>query len=140
VTLLDVTTSFGRRVAQQLETESVIWLTTVDSHGVPQPRPVWFLWDDESFLIYSRPNTHKLAHIEHSDGVALNLRTDEQGHNVTVFTGRALIDPNEPPADEVDLYVTKYADGMKRLGMTPAQFAATYSVPIRITPFAVRGG
>lgn len=137
--VIDATTDFGRRVAHQLEDERVLWLTTVDSAGVPQPRPVWFLWDDESFLIYSRPDTHKLAHIARNDSVAVNLRTDAQGHEVVVFTGRALIDPNEPPADEVDLYVAKYADLMERMGMTPAGFAAAYSVPIRITPLAVRG-
>ena len=31
-------------------------MTTVRSDGQPQTVPVWFLWDDEGFLIYSQPN------------------------------------------------------------------------------------
>jgi hypothetical protein len=41
--MIDTSTKFGQRVAQRLEEERVIWLTTVDGQGIPQPRPVWLL-------------------------------------------------------------------------------------------------
>ncbi len=49
--MLDLNTEFGKHVAQRLQHEQVIWLITISAEGTPFPRPVWFLWDDESILI-----------------------------------------------------------------------------------------
>ncbi len=38
--MLDMNTEFGQRVARRLAEERIAWLTTVDSSGTPQPRPV----------------------------------------------------------------------------------------------------
>jgi PPOX class probable F420-dependent enzyme len=136
---IDTTTEFGARVARRLDEELVIWLTTIDGHGTPQPRPVWFLWDGEAFLIYSMPDTHKVEHIHRNSRVALNLNTNETGGDVVVITGDAFIDPHAPPADQNEAYVAKYAKHIKSIGYTPESFAAAYSVPIRVTPTDLRG-
>ena len=137
--MIDTTTEFGQRVARRLAEERIAWLTTIDSRGVPQPRPIWFLWDGETFLIYSRPATAKLRHIAERPQVALNLDGDGRGGDIIVFTGRAEVDPATPPADQHPAYAAKYEPGFARIGMTPAQFAASYSVAIRITPHKLRG-
>src|SRR3954451_7916261 len=54
--LPDPATPFGERVAQRLREEVVIWLTTTGADGTPQPAPVWFLWEGETFLIYTLAN------------------------------------------------------------------------------------
>jgi PPOX class probable F420-dependent enzyme len=136
---IDTATDFGARVARRLDEEIVIWLTTVDSHGTPQPRPVWFLWDGETFLIYSMPDTHKVDHIHRVSRVALNLNSNETGGDVVVITGDAIADRQAPPADQNEGYVAKYAERMKNIGYTPESFAAAYSVPIRVTPTDLRG-
>jgi hypothetical protein len=46
---------------------------------------------------------------------------------------------DEAPADANDEYIAKYTVPLERLGYTPAQFAAEYSVPIRVTPTHLRG-
>ncbi|MCB0048173.1 MAG: pyridoxamine 5'-phosphate oxidase family protein, partial [Caldilineaceae bacterium] len=61
--MIDWDSEVGRRALQRIEREEVIWLTTVSSRGVPQPRPVWFVWEAGSFLIYSTPRAWKLKHI-----------------------------------------------------------------------------
>ena len=43
--MIDFTTEFGKRADSRLKEDHIIWLTTVDVLGKPQPRPVWFLWD-----------------------------------------------------------------------------------------------
>jgi PPOX class probable F420-dependent enzyme len=136
---IDTTTGFGARVTRRLDEEIVIWLTTLDSRDTPQPRPVWFLWDGESILTYSRPGTHKIDHINRSSRVALNLNTNKTGGDVVVITGDALINPDVPPAHENAAYVAKYAERIADIGYTPESFAAAYSVPIRITPTDLRG-
>jgi PPOX class probable F420-dependent enzyme len=137
--MIDTNTEFGQRVARRLAEERIAWLTTIDSNGNPQPRPVWFLLDGKTFLIYSRPGTAKLRHIAERPQVALNLDGDGLGGDIVVFTGQAAIDPAAPPADRVPDYVAKYQPGFARIGMTPAEFAASYSVALRVTPLKLRG-
>jgi PPOX class probable F420-dependent enzyme len=137
--LIDDTTDFGRRVSRRLQEEQVIWLTTIGPDGTPQPRPVWFLWDGETFLIYSQPETHKLAHIGHSPKVALNLNSDDEGGDIIVFTGVAYMDEDQQPANQVADYADKYRAGFQRIGMTAQEFADSFSVPLRIRPASLRG-
>jgi len=137
--MFETATEYGQRVARRLQQERIIWLTTVDSHNRPQPRPVWFLWDGESFLIYSRPNTAKLHHILHNPNVALNLDGDGMGGDIIVINGVATIDEAGPPAESVPEYVEKYSSGFERIGMTAAQFTGVYSVAVRVSPTGLRG-
>ena len=137
--MIDFSTDFGKRVARRLEEEWIMWLTTVDSKHMPQPRPVWYLWDGETFLVYSAPDTYKLRHIARNPYVALHMDGDGLGGDIVVFVGEAHIVENAPPPNEVEAYVTKYRDGMARIGMTVDQYAQAYPVGIRITPTALRG-
>lgn len=136
---LDQSTEFGARVARRLGSDEVIWLSTVRADGTPEPTPVWFYWDGQTFLIYSQPNTPKLRHIQANPHVALNLNSSAQGGDVVIFTGEARIARNEPPASAVPQYLAKYRDPIARIGMTPDSFAQGYSVPIRVEPMKVRG-
>ena len=138
--MVDLNSDFGRAVKQHLEKQHVIWLTTVDSHLTPQPRPVWFIWEQDSFLIFSQAKAHKVAHIKRNPNVALHFNTDESGdQHVIVFTGEASIDVDCRPAHHVPAYFEKYKDDIAGLDMTPEGFSSEYSVAIRIRPAEVRG-
>ena len=138
--MIDLTSPFGIAVSRQLENQYVIWLTTVDSNLTPQPRPVWFIWEQDSFLIFSQARAHKVEHIKKHPRVALHFNTNESGDkNVMVFTGEASIDPTSPSAHQVPAYFEKYKDGIASLGMTPQSFSAEYSIPIKIHPTQIRG-
>ena len=58
--MLDTTSEAGARAEKRLREEAIIWLTTVRSDGQPQSVPVWFLWEGETFLVYSQPGRQKL--------------------------------------------------------------------------------
>jgi PPOX class probable F420-dependent enzyme len=138
--MIDLTTKFGRKVKQHLRQEYIVWLTTVGADLSPQPRPVWFIWDGSSFLIFSQPQAHKVRHIAAHPQVSLHFNTDETGDaNVIIFVGTAAIDADAPSAHKVPAYLRKYRAGIKALGMTPAQFSQEYSVAIRVTPTSLRG-
>ena len=128
----------SRKVAQRLRRELVIWLTTVRADGMPQPTPVWFLWDGETFLIYTKPNARKLRNLAHDSKVALSLNCDEWGSEVVVFTGEASLDQAAPPVNRNPPYVRKYREGIKQIDMTPESMASDYSVAIRVQPTRVR--
>jgi len=120
--------------------EYVIWLTTVDSTNTPQPRPVWFIWEKDSFLIFSQSHAHKVAHIRRNKSVSLHFNTDETGdQNVIVYIGTATIDEEAKPAHKNPAYFKKYKTGIQELGMTPEQFSKEYSVAIRVKPSSLRG-
>lgn len=137
--MIDPNTSFGARVVRRLSEERIIWLATVDQNQMPQPSPVWFYWDGESFLIYSRPDQPKLRNITRNPNVALHFDGDGRGGDIIIFTGEARIDESAPPANKVAEYAAKYREGFTRINMTAESFAATYSVAIRVKPLKLRG-
>lgn len=137
--MIDLSTEFGARVARRLEQDTLIWLTTVRNDGMPQPSPVWFLWVDQSFVIYSQAKTQKLRNIAAHPQVALNFDGDGRGGDIIIFTATAAVDSHIPPADALAAYVEKYQQGFKRIGMTAQRFAEVYSVAVRVTPLGVRG-
>lgn len=136
---IDTSTEFGQRVQRHLEENLVVWLTTVDRSGTPQPRPVWFVWDGAEMLIYSKPDAYKVAHIRANPRVALNFDTDAEGDQVVVFSGEARIVPGEPRAQHNAVYVEKYREGIAGLKMTPEEMGDEYSTAIRVRPDNLRG-
>ena len=132
--MFDTTTKAGKRAVERLQEEEISWITTVRSDGQPQTVPVWFLWDDGGFLIYSQPNRQKLKNIARNPHVGLNLNSNAQGGDVVRLEGTATIDEDAPPSSEVPPYVEKYRDAIARIGYDPEGFARAYSVAVRVTP------
>lgn len=136
---IDLTSELCLRAQELWRTAEVIWLTTVRADGTPQPNPVWFVWDGETFLIYSQPNQQKLRNVARHPIVALNLNGAGWDRDIVIVTGEARIAPEEPLAEQVPAYVEKYRENMARLGMTPAEYSRTYTVPIRVRPVSLWG-
>ena len=90
-------------------------------------------------LIYSQPNKQKLRNIAQNAKVALNFNSNQTGGDIAIITGAAQLDPKAPPADQISAYLEKYRAAIADIGMTPAGFAQTYSVAIRVTPTSLRG-
>lgn len=135
---IDTSSEFGKRVLQRLQSEQVIWLTTVGADLTPQPRPVWFWWNGDTFLIFSRPNTFKLRHITSHPRVTLHFDGDGKGGDEIVFNGDARIGEEVPPEEAAE-YNQKYQQGFTRIGMSAKDFARSYSIAIRVWPTGLRG-
>lgn len=138
--MIDFTSELGQKAKQLLESEYVIWLTTVGKDGTPQPRPVWFIPYNDGVLIYSRPGAAKVAHVRRQPRVALNFNTDDRGdETVIVFTGIAKLDASVPPAGQVPAYIDKYREGIIGLNSNVAEFSAAYSQAIFVELANLRG-
>ena len=137
--MIDFSTEFGERAYKRLSEEKVIWLTTTDAQGNPQPRPVWFLWSADMILIFSQPQAHKVAHIKIHPRVALNLDSADSGEDIVVLLGEAQIAPTPVPQAEMESYIEKYRQGLVSINMTESEFKDSYSTTIRVTPTHLRG-
>ncbi|WP_280267702.1 TIGR03667 family PPOX class F420-dependent oxidoreductase [Nocardia wallacei] len=137
--VVDVSTEFGAHVAERLGRETIAWLTTVGRSGTPQPNPVWFLWRDGEFLVFSQANQAKLKNITGNPRISLHLNSTEHGGEVAVLTGDARIDEAGATPEEIAEFSTKYTQGFVDIKMPAEQFYATYSTLIRIRPDRLRG-
>lgn len=125
---------YGDRVANAYFT----WFTTTRADGMPQPTPVWFTWDGDTFLIYSKPTAQKVKNIHQNPHVSLNFGFDDEGEKFVVVMGDAKFDPGAPLAHQVPAYAAKYKQGFVDIGMTAETMAQAYSTAIRVTPIKVR--
>lgn len=121
-----------------LREDAILWLTTVTPQGQPQSTPVWFLWEDGSFLIYSQSGKPKLRNIAANPRVSVHLRGTEDGGEIATFDATAEMPSEAKPADQVPGYIEKYRAHIRGYGWTPRSFAEDYSQPILVTPSAAR--
>ena len=134
-----MTTEISLKFAKRLRAAEYVWFTTVRQDGMPQPTPVWFIWQDDSFLIYSMPDAQKVKNIHHNPKVALSYSGSTDAADYLVIMGEAHIDEGAPPVNQNAAYVEKYTQGIQDIGLTPESMARGYSVAIRVTPTQVRG-
>ncbi len=128
----------SKKLLKRLREESIVWLTTVRNDGTPQPTPVWFLWDQGSFLIYTQPEARKVRNLHSNPKVSIHFNTDEYGGKVAVFWGKASIEMGAPTASEAKAYLKKYRQGIADIGLTPESMTERYSMAIRVKPERVR--
>jgi PPOX class probable F420-dependent enzyme len=136
--VLDLDSPEGAKADRRLRSEQILWLTTVRADGQPQSSPVWFLWDGETFLVFSQPDAQKLRNLAANPRVAVHLESDDTGEDVVTVDGTAAVDPEAPPSDALEEYRVKYREGIQAMGVTPAELARDFSVAIRIRPVRVR--
>jgi PPOX class probable F420-dependent enzyme len=131
---LDTTTERGKHVERRLREDIIAWLTTVRPNGQPDSVPVWFLWDGETILIYSRPDKTKLHNLARNPRVTLTIDDTKGGGDVIRIEGTARVVDGHPPAQDVPAYAAKYGDSIRYIGYADAaDFAQHYSVAIVVT-------
>jgi PPOX class probable F420-dependent enzyme len=136
--VLDPSNEAHAHADRRLRAEQVAWLTTVRADGQAQSTPVWFLWDGETFLLYSQPDAPKVRNLIANPKVSLHLNDDGTGDDVVSFEGAAAVEPDTPRADRVEGYLAKYRAAIAALGYEPGAFARTYSAAVRVRPTRVR--
>jgi PPOX class probable F420-dependent enzyme len=130
--MLDQSTPTGAKGLALLEDALVVWLTTVRPNGQPQTSPVWFVVDNDEFLIYSLDGTARTSNIAANPRVSLNLDS-KAGADVVAIEGTARI-VDGPPSTAHAEYQEKYREAITDIGHTPESFEERYSVVIRVTP------
>lgn len=135
--VLDLTQERHAHIDQRLRNDEVIWLHTTRPDGRPHAVVVWFLWDGETVLMFSRPKNQKVSNIQHNQNVLLALDNTDNGSDPITLEGTATLLTHDEVGAILANYTQKYGEGIKGLGMTPEQMVAAYSQAIRITPTRV---
>lgn len=125
-------------VAARLSDELVAWLTTVSSEGQPQPSMIWFVVEDEHFVIYSKDATPRLRNIQHDERVALHLNSDSDGDSLLIIEGRAEIVGTGVPPSQDRAYVAKYERHLPRWDFTWESYDKGFPVRIHVRPTRLR--
>ena len=125
--------AMNAHIAERLQKEPIIWLSTVRPDQRPHLVPVGFLWDNnEEILIISKPENQKIRNIRQNKNVALALETLDEGGDVVLLDGTAEI--LSTPSSEVvsPAYITKYGQTMQEMGWKLEDMMQEYSQVIRI--------
>ena len=130
------TTVAATRIRGFLEREPVVWLSTVRPDGGPHLVPIWFWWDGEAVLVFSKPGAQKVRNLRAHPSVMLALGDAEDDFDVGLLRGRAEL--LESPTSDVlpAAHLDKYAAKLASIGLSAEEYAATYSQVIRIVPEA----
>ncbi len=131
---MDTTDLATARVRRFLETEPVIWLSSTRADGAPHLVPTWFAWDGTAIVIVSKPGAVKARNLLADPRAMLALGDAEADFDVGLLEARAEILSEPTPVDLPDGFAAKYAVRVAALGLTPAQFARTYPLVIRLVP------
>ncbi len=131
---MDPTDLAAARVRRFLETEPVIWLSTIRADGAPHLVPTWFCWDGETIEIVSKPGAVEVRNLRADPRAMLALGDAQADFDVGLLEATAevvdgAVAPNLPAGFEA-----KYAARISALDLTPTQFARTYSQLIRLVP------
>ena len=125
------------RAKDRLENEIVIWMTTVTPGGMPLTSPVWFLWEDDEVLVYSR-RSPRVRNIRAHPAVSLNFDGNGMGGDIVVIEGQARIAADLPGASHNPAYLEKYRPRLDQYGWSPEYFTANYPVPLLVEPTRIR--
>ena len=77
------------RVRRFLEEEPVVWLSTVRPDGTPHIVPVWFWWDGEAVLVFSKPDALKVRNMRENPAVMLAVGDPDEDFDIGLLEGRA---------------------------------------------------
>ncbi len=126
-----------RELRDRLRSTPVAWLTTVRPDGRPHLVPVWYAWTDDGFVVFSKPGAVKALNVAADARVMVALGAPEDDFDVQLIEGEARILPDDAlkvvPSVAPQL-LAKYASWMSAIGLTLAEFGATYRSVIRIEP------
>jgi PPOX class probable F420-dependent enzyme len=128
-----------------LRDDPVVWLSSTQADGRPHLVPVWFHWDGERILAFSKPRARKVNNLRDEPRVMLAVGTPGPDFEVELIEATAEL-PDAPAADLMPAgFGPKYRELLRRANLTVQRFAEVYSQPIVLRPtrflgYGGRGG
>jgi PPOX class probable F420-dependent enzyme len=131
---MDTPTLAAARIQRFLAEEPIVWLSTVRPDGAPHVVPIWFLWDGEALLVFSKPGAQKVRNLRADPRVMLALGDAEDDFDVGMLEGTAELLDIPTAAILPAAHLEKYRAQLAAIGLDADEYASTYSQVIRIRP------
>ncbi len=117
-----------------LEREAVVWVSSIRPDGAPHVLPLWFHWDGDGILVFSKPHAQKVRNLRANPRAMVAVGEPGLDFDVELIEAHAefLAVPTArvlPPA-----FLDKYGPLLERAGIDRERFAEVYSQPIRLRP------
>ncbi|HEX2884277.1 MAG TPA: pyridoxamine 5'-phosphate oxidase family protein [Candidatus Limnocylindria bacterium] len=123
-----------RPASDALREDPVVWLSSVQRDGRPHLVPVWFHWDGERIVAFSKPGARKIDNLREDPRVMLAVGTPGADFDVELIEATAEL-PDAPAADVMpEGFGAKYRELLRRAGLSVQRFAEVYSQPIVLRP------
>jgi PPOX class probable F420-dependent enzyme len=117
-----------------LRDDPVVWLSSVQHDGRPHLVPVWFHWDGDRILAFSKPRARKIENLRERPAVMLAVGTPGPDFEVELIEATAEL-PDEPAERLIPAgFGAKYRELLTRAGLSVQRFAEVYSQPIVLRP------
>ena len=125
----------GRAQAETaLRDDPVVWLSSVQANGRPHVVPVWFHWNGERIVAFSKPSARKVGNLRDQPQVMLAVGTPGPDFEVELIEATAEL-PDSSASDVMPVgFGAKYQELLRRAGLTVQRFAEVYSQPIVLRP------
>jgi PPOX class probable F420-dependent enzyme len=140
--MLDPTSPHAAKIRERLEQAEYAFLITVRPDGRPHAVPVCFLYERESILIFSLPNSVKVRNIRQNPNVCLAVESFGFGDYFSiVIEGQAELVDEPSNWLQYPAYDAKYAALSRRIfgsDHVPDEYAAQFSQAIRMTLTNIR--
>jgi len=121
-------------VEEALREDPVVWLSSVQPDGRPHLVPVWFHWDGERIVAFSKPHARKVDNLRGQPSVMLAVGTPGPDFEVELIEATAEL-PEESAASLIPAgFGAKYRELLRRAGLTVQRYAEVYSQPIVLRP------
>ena len=117
-----------------LREDPVVWLSSVQADGRPHLVPVWFHWDGETIVAFSKPRARKIDNLRDEPRVMLAVGTPGPDFDIELIEAMAEL-PDSPAGDLMPAgFGAKYRELLRRGNLTVQRFAEVYSQPIVLRP------
>ena len=117
-----------------LREDPVVWLSSVQRDGRPHVVPVWFHWDGDRIVAFSKPNARKVDNLRDHPSVMLAVGTPGPDFEVELIEATAELPEQDASAVMPEGFGAKYRDLLRRAGLSVQRFAEVYSQPIVLRP------
>jgi PPOX class probable F420-dependent enzyme len=109
-----------------------LWLSSTRPDRRPHLVAVWFLWDGDALLTFSKPGAQKVRNVRSDPRVMVGV--GEPGDDVQLVEGVAELAAESTRDVLTQAFEQKYGAAMAATGGSSQRFAEIYSQPIRIRP------
>jgi PPOX class probable F420-dependent enzyme len=133
----DQNADWRARVSERLASDLILWFGSVRPDGRPHLVPVWFHWDGEAVVLFTKAGSQKVTNVRANPRVTLAVDNTDGGRDVAIVEGEAELLAEPSSAVVTPAYLEKYAAMIAGMGWSAEGMIADYPQPIRVRPTKV---